>query len=49
MTIWASGAPFAAAVVGVFVYRLLCIVLPLPLSLAILPALRDLDEVSRNS
>jgi hypothetical protein len=46
LTIWASGAPFAAAVVGVFVYRLLCIVLPLPLSLAVLPALRDLDKRS---
>ena len=40
LTIWTSGAPFAVAVVSVFTYRMLCIVLPLPVSLAILPTLR---------
>jgi hypothetical protein len=44
LTIWTSGAPFAVAVVSVFTYRMLCIVLTLPLSLAVLPALRELSE-----
>jgi hypothetical protein len=39
LTIWTSGAPFAIAVVSVFTYRMLCIVLPLPFSLAVLPTL----------
>jgi hypothetical protein len=44
LTIWVSGAPFAAAIVGVFVYRLLALLLPLPVSLAVLPTLRELGE-----
>jgi hypothetical protein len=39
--IWASGAPLAVAVVGVFVYQLMSLWLPTPLSLATLPVLRD--------
>jgi uncharacterized membrane protein YbhN (UPF0104 family) len=42
--IWACGAPFAAAVVGVFAYRMLCLWLPMPVSLAVLPTLRKMAE-----
>jgi hypothetical protein len=40
LTIWYSGAPFAAAIVGVFAYRILALWLPMPVSLATLPTLR---------
>ena len=40
LTIWVSGAPFAVAIVGVFVYRVLALLLPMPVSLATLPTLR---------
>jgi hypothetical protein len=33
LTIWVSGAPFAVAIVGVFVYRVLALLLPMPVSL----------------
>ena len=40
LTIWVSGAPLAVAVAGVFVYRVLALLLPMPVSLAALPTLR---------
>lgn len=40
--IWTCGAPLAVAVTGVFVYRVLAFWVPMPLSLAALPALRKL-------
>jgi hypothetical protein len=42
LTILASGAPFAAAIVGVFAYRILALWLPMPASLAIMPAMREM-------
>lgn len=44
LTLWASGAPLAVAAVGIFAYRVLCLWLPLPLSLATLPTLRAMGE-----
>jgi hypothetical protein len=44
LTIWASGASFAVAIVGVFVYRILALLLPMPVSLAALPTLRKLGQ-----
>ena len=44
LTIWYSGAPFAVAVVGVFAYRILALLLPMPVSLAALPTLRAMGE-----
>jgi hypothetical protein len=44
ITIWVSGAPLAAAIAGVFAYRVLALCLPLPVSLAVLPTLRDMGE-----
>jgi hypothetical protein len=44
LTIWYSGAPLAVAVVGVFVYRVLALCLPMPVSLAALPTLRRMGE-----
>jgi hypothetical protein len=42
LTIWYSGAPFAAAITGVFAYRVLALWLPTPASLAVLPTLRQM-------
>jgi hypothetical protein len=42
LTIWVSGAPLAVAVAGVFVYRVLALLLPMPVSLAALPTLRQM-------
>jgi hypothetical protein len=42
LTIWVSGAPLAVAVAGVFVYRVLALLLPMPVSLAALPTLRKM-------
>ena len=42
LTIWDSGAPLAVAVAGVFVYRVLALLLPMPVSLAALPTLREM-------
>src|SRR2546429_335913 len=39
-----SGAPLAAAVAGVFAYRILVLWLPLPVALASLPTLRSMGE-----
>lgn len=44
LTIWYSDAPPAVAVVGVFVYRVLALWLPMPVSLAALPTLRAMGE-----
>jgi hypothetical protein len=44
LTIWASGASLAVAVVGVFVYRVLALLLPMPVSLAALPTLRNMAQ-----
>jgi hypothetical protein len=44
LTIWASGAPLAVAVVGVFAYRTLTVWLPLPASLALLPQVREMGR-----
>jgi hypothetical protein len=44
VTIWVSGAPFAVAVVGIFAYRVLALLLPMPVSLAALPALRAMSR-----
>ena len=43
--IWASGAPLAVAVVGMFVYQLMSLWLPTPLSLATLHVLRGVVTV----
>jgi hypothetical protein len=44
LTIWVSGAPLAVAVAGVFVYRVLALLLPMPVSLAALPTLRTMAQ-----
>lgn len=44
LSLWCSGAPLAVAVVGVFVYRILVLWLPVPVSLAVLPTLRAMAE-----
>ncbi len=44
VTIWVSGAPLAVAVAGVFVYRVLALLIPMPGSLAALPTLRDMGQ-----
>ena len=42
--LWYSGAPLAAAVVGVFIYQVLFLWLPMPAALALLPTLRAMGE-----
>jgi hypothetical protein len=49
LTIWVSGASFASAIVGVFVYRILALLLPMPVSLAALPTLRKLGQGQEES
>ncbi len=44
VTLWASGAPFAVAIVGMFVYRALSLWLPMPFALARLRTLRQMGE-----
>lgn len=44
LTISYSGAPFAVAIVGVFAYRTAALWLPMPVSLAVLPTLREMAE-----
>jgi hypothetical protein len=44
LSIWYSGAPFTVAIAGVFAYRALTLWLPMPFSLAALPALRRLGK-----
>ena len=42
--IWYSGAPFATAVVGVFIYRVLSLWVPMPFAVASLNTLRAMGE-----
>ena len=42
--LWSSGAPLAAAIAGVFAYRVLSLWLPIPIALAVLPTLRTMSE-----
>jgi hypothetical protein len=44
VTIWVSGAPFAVAVAGIFAYRVLALLLPMPVSLAALPTLHAMGQ-----
>jgi hypothetical protein len=44
LTLWYSGAPFAAAIVGMFAYRVLALMLPMPVSLAVLPVLQRMGR-----
>jgi hypothetical protein len=44
VTIWYSGAPMAVAVVGVFVYRVLSLWLPMPFALRSLGTLRAMGD-----
>lgn len=44
VTVWYSGAPFAAAIVGIFAYRVLILWLPLPFSLSSLERLRTMGN-----
>jgi hypothetical protein len=44
VTIWVSGAPFAVAVVGIFAYRVLALLMPMPVSLAALPTLHAMGQ-----
>jgi hypothetical protein len=44
LTMWVCGAPLAVAVVGIFAYRVLALWLPMPASLALLPAIREMGE-----
>lgn len=46
LTLWYSGAPLATAVSGIFVYRMLSLWLPMPVSLASLATLRRLGRES---
>lgn len=46
LAIWYSGAPFTVAIAGTVAYRALTLWLPMPFSLAALPALRRLGEQS---
>lgn len=44
LMLWYSGAPFAAAIVGMFAYRVMALLLPMPLSFAEMPALRRMGH-----
>lgn len=44
LTLWVSGAPFAVAIVGIFVYRVLALWLPMPASLTLLPEVREMGD-----
>ena len=46
LTLWDSGAPLAAAVIGTLAYRVANLWLPLPFALASLPRLRALSAES---
>jgi uncharacterized membrane protein YbhN (UPF0104 family) len=48
-TLWYSGAPWAAAVLGTFSYRFFAIWLPQPLSFLMLPRLRRILESSEDT
>lgn len=42
--LWYSSAPFSAAILGIFTYRMISFWLPLPFSLASLPTLRTIGD-----
>lgn len=44
LTLWASGAPLAVAVVGIIVYRVLAVWLPMPAALALRPEVRKIGQ-----
>jgi uncharacterized membrane protein YbhN (UPF0104 family) len=44
LTLWYSGAPLPTVIAGVFAYRMLSLLLPLPFSLAALPGLRRMGR-----
>ena len=44
VSIWASGAPFATAITGIFAYRIMASLLPVPPCLATLPTLRRIGR-----
>jgi hypothetical protein len=44
LTLWYSGAPLPVAIAGIFCYRLLSLLLPLPFGLAALPGLRRMGR-----
>ncbi len=44
LTLWASGAPLAVAVVGIFAYRMLALWLPMSAELALLPQVRQMGR-----
>jgi hypothetical protein len=44
VTLWYSGAPFGPAVAGVFAYRFLALLMPMPFSLAALGTIREVGE-----
>lgn len=44
VTVWVSGAPFAAAIVGMFAYRVAALWLPMPFALSALPTLREMGK-----
>jgi uncharacterized membrane protein YbhN (UPF0104 family) len=46
VTLWASGAPLALAIAGMFVYRALGVWLPMPFALARLRTLRRMGRES---
>lgn len=48
-TLWYSGAPWAAAALGVATFRGISLLLPLPFSLAALPRLRALGEMAEDT
>lgn len=45
-TLWYCGAPWVPAVLGTFVYRFFTLVMPMPLSFAAIPKLRELGRES---
>lgn len=49
LTIWASGAPLAAAITGVAAYRMLCFWLSLPPALMSLSALRETNQADHGN
>lgn len=44
LTLWYSGAPFPVAIAGIFTYRILSLLLPMPFSLAALPGLKQMGR-----
>jgi hypothetical protein len=44
VTIWVSGARFAVAIAGIFAYRVLALLLPMPVSFAALPTLHAMGQ-----